>query len=216
WTIFAGLRFNFNDAVGIKGAFYHQKISGEEVRNDAAGVLGWRDYGYGPLNLRQYLANDTVDSANHWRAIIDVKQELLKFTSLWLEYGQYQEGFFVPQGMSTIFPTESVVLKPFVGGGSQVMTDLKYWRVVLGQEWNEQWATNLFYYGYKASDAVINNNLEYQDAKPYEFGVGVQYKLNDATTMGLNYAHVDSDLPKDAANENTKDNIIRFRTSISF
>ena len=219
WTVFAGLRFNFNENIAIKGAFYHQKINAEQVRIDTtANTIGWRDYGYGWTDN----SNSRVDSANHWRAIIDVKQEALKFTSLWLEYGQYKEGFWAPQGMSSIFFSESTVLNPFVGGGSQAMADINYWRVILGQEWNEKWATYLFYYGYKVSDAVAKYNantgafLGYEDSKPYELGVGIQYKLNDATTMGLNYVHVDSDLPAYTNEDDTKDDLVRFRTAVSF
>jgi len=213
WTIFAGLRFNVNENIAIKGMFYHQKINAEEVRTDITNnTIGWRDYGYGWRDN----GGGIVDSANHWRAIVDVKQEALKFTSLWLEYGQYKEGFWAPQGMSSIFFSESSVLEPFVGYGSQVMTDLNYWRVVLGQKWNEKWATHLFYYGFKASDVYVNDNGNWEDAKPYEFGVGIQYKLNDATTMGLNYVHVDSDLPTLDNEIETKDDIVRFRTAVSF
>ena len=213
WTIFAGLRFNFNENIAIKGSFYHQKINAEQVAIDTnSNTIGWRDYGYGWRDN----SNSIVDSANHWRAIIDVKQEALKFTSLWLEYGQYKEGFWAPQGMSSIFFSESTVLQPFVGYGSQAMADINYWRVALGQKWNDNWATYLFYYGYKVSDAYYNNGGGLEDAKPYEFGVGVQYKLNDATTMGLNYVHVDSDLPAWDNETETKDDIVRFRTAVSF
>ena len=55
-----------------------------------------------------------------------------------------------------------------------------------------------------------------ENSKPYEVGVGIQYKLNDATTMGLNYVHVDSDLPAANNEDETKDDIVRFRTSVNF
>ena len=215
WTVFAGLRFNFNDAIAIKGAFYHQQANAEHAVADATAAYGarWIDYGYGFANKG---VNGYADDANHWRAIIDVKQEALKFTSLWLEYGQYDKGFWTPQGMSTIFPTESTILKEFVRGDRQTAADIKYWRVVLGQQWNEKWATNLFYYGYKVEDYYRNAANNWESPSPAEFGLGVQYKLNDATTMGLNYTHVKSDLPTGVNRKEDKDNIVRFRTSISF
>ena len=182
--------------------------------------MGWRDYGY--LG-DDFVSDKILDSANHWRAIIDVKQEALKFTSLWLEYGQYQQGFWVPQGASTIFPSESsVLLDNFMLKGvdkkatAQAAFDINYWRVVLGQEWNEKWATHIFYYGYTVSDTHYNSNGGLEDSKPYELGVGVQYKLNDYTTMGLNYVHVDSDMPAADNETETKDDIVRFRTSVNF
>lgn len=211
WTIYGGLRFNFNENIAIKGMYYYQKMDAEYVDADANGNLGWYDFGYG--------VNDNtgkiVDNAKHWRAIIDVKQEALKFTSVWLEYGQYDAGFYAPEGMDALFPSESSVLKRYLVDGStpQMGSDMKYWRVVLGQQWNDKWATHLFYYGYKVEDAYLNSNNDYESAKPSEFGVGVQYKLNDYTTMGLNYMHVDSDGPD---TDEKKDNVIRFRTAVSF
>lgn len=197
WTIFAGLRFNFNDAIAVKGIFYHQQIDAEEVFNSADG-LAWRDRGY-------YGGGDgMIDDANHWAAIIDVKQEALKYTSVWLEYGQFDQGFYGSNEGSVIF------YGGLLGdeyGASQASVDTKYWRVGLGQDWNEKWSTYLFYYGYKRDVA------DGAGEKPSEYGVGVQYKLNDYTTMGLNYMHADNDKNGDDSRE---DNVVRFRTKVAF
>lgn len=212
WTIYAGLRFNFNENIALKGNYYYQKIKAEEVDYDNSHNYAWFDYGYGEWANYE-------DNAKHWRAIIDVKQEALKFTSLWLEYGQYDAGFWAPEGMDAFFPSESSVLNRFgkTGGRNQLHNDLKYWRVVLSQRWNEQFATHLFYYGYVVKDGNVTGLNTYEDAKPAEFGVGVQYKLNDYTTMGLNYIHVKNDLNDLTADgDETKDNVIRFRTAVSF
>ncbi|MBR2209396.1 MAG: S-layer homology domain-containing protein [Synergistaceae bacterium] len=178
WTVWAGLRFNFNDNIGFKGIFYHQKDE-----EDRATSTGWVDA--------------DIDDANHWALILDVKQEALKYTSLWLEYGQYDLGYTVRSDKSIFYSTSI--------SDTSAPADMKYWRIALGQEWNDKWATHLFYYGYKVE-------LAGGDWKPAEMGLGVQYKLNDYTTMGLNYVHV-----KDAnrANEDD-DDVIRFRTSIEF
>jgi hypothetical protein len=212
WTIYGGLRFNFNENIAIKAAYYYQKMDSEVVATDpSTGQLGWYEFGYGVNDN----TGEVVDNAKHWRAIIDVKQDALKFTSLWLEYGQYDAGFYAPQGMSTFFNSESSVLKRYLidGATPQMGSDLKYWRVILGQQWTDAFATHIFYNGYKVEDAYVNSNGDYESAKPSEYGVGVQYKLNDYTTMGLNYIHVDSDGSEE---EETKDNIIRFRTAVSF
>jgi hypothetical protein len=208
WTIYAGLRFNFNENIAFKAIYYYQKMNSEVVAYGADGNLHWYDYGYG-INAN---TNNVEDNAKHWSAMLDVKQDALKFTSVWLEYGQYDAGFYAPQGMSTFFNSESVVLQKFLvpyGTGfiPQLAWDMKYWRVILGQQWNDQWATHLFYNGYKLEGAGDS------EAKPKEYGVGVQYKLNDYTTMGLNYIHVDNDGPD---TETTEDNIVRFRTAVSF
>lgn len=210
WTIYGGLRFNFNENIAIKGTYFYQKIDSEAVMDDGTGQLAWYDFGYG-INEN---TNKRVDNAKHWSAMIDVKQDALKFTSIWLEYGQYDAGFYAPQGMSTFFPSESSTLKKFLIDGATPMlnTDMKYWRVYLGQQWNEKWATHLFYNGYKMEDVDDGKGGDYS-AKPSEYGVGVQYKLNDYTTMGLNYMHVDND---GIEGETKEDNVIRFRTAVSF
>ena len=198
WTIFAGLRFNLNENIAFKGIFYHQKIDSE--RYDAT-LSSWYDYGYGPDSAGEY-----PDDANHWAVIVDVKQEALKFTSIWLEYGQYDMGF-ITRNTSGIFYSD-------LNGRQQADTDIKYWRVGLGQQWTDKLATYLFYYGYTREDAVFNaSTLEYEDAKPYEYGIGIRYKLNDYTTMGLNYMHADRDIDDDLGKE---DNVVRFRTNIAF
>ncbi len=195
WTIFAGLRFNFNENIALKGIYYHQKVDTEWL--DTTAQSDWYEYGYGILDGNEY-----KDNANHWAVMVDVKQEALKFTSLWLEYGQYDQGFTV-RNTTGIFYSD-------LNGRQMANTDIKYWRVGLGQQWTEKFGTYLFYYGYTRSDASINSNGEYEDLKPYEYGLGLRYKLNDYTTMGLNYMHADKDDGED------EDNIVRFRTSIAF
>ena len=196
WTVFAGLRFSFNDNIAVKGVFYHQAIDAEGVTTSGARSV-WSDVGYG---IRD------IDDANHWAAIIDVKQEALKYTSVWLEYGQYDAGFWAPQGWSAIFPSESKVLGADEGA-AQLGRDLKYWRVALGQEWNDKWATHIFYYGYN-----MDRGAGVDEWKPAEYGLGIQYTMNDYTTLGLNYIHVDGD----GNGNNDEDNVIRFRTKVTF
>jgi len=181
WEIYAGLRFNFNENIAFKGVFYHQKWEGEMVSNGT-----WTRY-----------RNRTKDDPNHWALIFDVKQEALKYTSLWLEYGQYDKDF-ANRGDKGIFTSGAEGLTTNIA-----YEKIKYWRIAAGQEWNDKWSTHLFYYGYK---------VDTDNWKPAEMGLGVQYKLNDYTTMGLNYVHV-----KDATGpDGEKDDLIRFRTSISF
>ena len=199
WTIYAGLRFNFTDNIALKGTFYHQKWNVEQVYLDTT-------------NNQAYWGNMyDKDDANHWSVILDVKQEALKFTSLWLEYGQYDRGFTGLNGGMLFYG--GLLQEDYGGrlnnekgqGDGFAWADTKYWRVGAGQQWNDQWATYLFYYGY---DVDV-----YGGRKPYEFGAGIQYKFNDSTTMGLNYMHAKNDLDGDDSRE---DNVVRFRTAVSF
>lgn len=181
WTVFAGLRFNFNEHIALKGIYYHQKWKGDN----------WEDRGFG---YRWY--DRDQDAANHWRVIIDVDQELLKFTSLWLEYGQMGQDFVSPAGLrgqGSMFAASEGLPK------YKMPDDLKYWRVALGQTWNEKWATHLFYSGYNFDDI--------QDLA--EWGLGVQYTLNPNVKFGLNYVHVDW-------KDSDDDHILRLRTQVTF
>jgi len=191
WTFYAGLRFNLNDNIALRGIFYGQKFDTDYLNGTT-----WESRGYG---IRK--GNDWVDDAKHWAVMADIKQEALKFTSLWLEYGQYDEGFFARSSKSIDYSGTLF--------GNAADADTKYWRVALGQEWNEKWATHIFYYGYN----VENARRDGRDWKPAEMGLGVQYKLNDSTTMGLNYMRV-----KDRTNavDADDDDIIRFRTLVTF
>jgi hypothetical protein len=180
WTVWAGLRFDFNENIAFRGIYYHQKWNGD-VWVNRGGRYGWYDR--------------DQDAANHFRVLVDVKQELLKFTSLWLEYGQVDGGFHVPTGLTA----GAFFGGADVGDGQNMPDDLKYWRVALGQEWNEKWATHLFYFGYDFD--------RMQDLA--EWGLGVRYTYNPNVKFGLNYVHVnwkDSD----------DDHVVRLRTEITF
>ena len=184
WTVWAGLRFNFTDAIALKGIFYHQKWDVERagtINKDGVntGIPGWYDYG---------------DDANHWAVMFDIAQDALKFTSVWVEYGRYDAGFRTRGGTTIDYGGDL-----FGNGG--LPWDIKYWRVGLGQEWNEKFATHLFYYSY---------DVDGRNWKPKEFGGGIRYKLNDSTTMGLNYMRVNMD------DMFKNDDIVRFRTLITF
>ncbi|MBR0094679.1 MAG: S-layer homology domain-containing protein [Synergistaceae bacterium] len=203
WTVWAGLNFNFNENIGLKGIFYHQDFEtkmADTVNNR------WNSVGYNRASAN----GGVVDDANHWALMVDVKQEALKYTSLWLEYGQYDQDY-ITRSDASIFFSPSIGYRYAPG-------DTKYWRVGLGQEWNDKWATHLFYYGYKVEDfdRLAGNVAAGREWKPSEFGLGVQYHLNDYTNIGLNYVHVKDAMPNQAGNGYDDDDVIRMRTTVSF
>jgi len=197
WTIFAGLRFNFNENVAFKGIFYHQKRSIDfwlGTQSNPANTA-WREWDEALTGVK------LEDTSNHWRLIVDVKQEALKFTSLWLEYGQYGEGYISPAGINgagSVFVTKHLP--------NSILADMKYWRVGLGQTWSDKWATHLFYYGYKWDEDIAG-----RDDKMSEWGLGVQYTFNPNVKFGLNFVQADNGV--DGAD---KDNVVRFRTQVTF
>ena len=179
WTVFAGLRFNFNDNIALKGIFYYQDANADEWNGTA------------------WVERDD-DSVNAWKVVVDVKQEALKFTSLWLEYGQMDAGFVTPLAMGD---GGSLFVAPQYADNRIMWDDLKFWRVAANQVWTDKWATHLFYYNYDFDMDATEDHKEY--------GLGVQYTYNPNVKFGLNYVKVDFDNRDD-------DDVIRFRTQVTF
>jgi hypothetical protein len=172
WTIWAGLRFDFNENIGFNGIFYSQQKNG-----DVWDGIDWVDADY--------------DSAKLWKVAVAVKQDALKFTSLWLEYGQADAGFMMTDHFLTTGEG--------VADLSVVPSDLKFWKIGLGQEWNEKWATRLFYSGYSF-------DVDYLKA---EWGLGIQYTMNSNVKFDLAYTQAKYDVGDDERS-------IRLRTQVTF
>ena len=205
WTVYGGLRFDWNENISLRGAFYHQDNDYEMTERAEGNVYKW-------VNARE-----GHDDPNHWRVILAIAQPALTFSSVWLEYGQYDEGFsamrysgnggFLFGGPDNRGAAGGYGILP---GFTTTPTDIKYWRVLLAQQWNETWGTHIFYYGYTFDNYKGDN----EDAKMSEIGLGVRYRLNPSTVMGLNYEHIDNDDYLD--NGNDKDNVLKFRTEVYF
>ena len=192
WTIFAGLRFNFNNNIGLKGMYYYQDKSAQ-YRDAVTGH--WYDV-------------DT-DNASAWRAVLDVKQDLLKFTSLWLEYDKLENGFIMPTGVGALFhdtdfggDTASKVL------GYRVNRDISIWRVAAQQNWNDKWSTFLLYAHYNIDDVTVRGG----DANINQWGIGVAYQYNPNIGFGLSYNRFTFDDEFDLQDSG----LLRFRTQVTF
>lgn len=197
YTIFAGLRFNFNDSIAFKGMYYYQD-AGAEIYSPTTN--SWYDY--------------VDDSTSAFRAIIDVKQDLLQFTSLWLEYDHLEEGFVMPTGVSALFSNTDLggkVVKKLTKAGFQdnmLTSDVNIWRIAAGQQWNDKWSTNLQFANY----SVDEMNAWGDDADFQQWGVGVNYQYNPNVIFGLHY----SKLTFDDEFELDDIDLIRFRTTVTF
>ncbi|MDR1730986.1 MAG: S-layer homology domain-containing protein [Synergistaceae bacterium] len=191
WTVFAGLRFNFNNNIELKGLFYYQ---------DADVSVAGRDV--------------DIDSASAFRAIIDVKQSLLKFTSLWLEYDYLEENFVIPNGGALVLGgTEPNAFDhgesgiPGSGTPSVMWDDLSIWRIGAKQVWNDKFTTLLY---------VSNYSFDETDASAMHYAIGLIYKYNPNVQFGLVYSAFDSDDELKNTSFFKDPSVIRFRTFISF
>jgi opacity protein-like surface antigen len=189
WTLFAGVRFDFNEAVGLKGIYYYQDAS---VKENTSG--GWQDV--------------DLDNSSAWKVIVDVKQDLLKFTSLWLEYGQVDGDFYLPTGNTALTLDNWDVPG---GGDGFAAFKTKTWRVGATQQWTDKWSTWLYVANHTFEEAGDNT-----DAQLLQWGLGVEYQYTENVAFALSYIHLDWDEDAESLGDYADDHRIQFRTAVVF
>jgi hypothetical protein len=196
-----GLYFGYNitPSVAFKGLYYYQSLGDwEEIM-----MLG-------------------EDNASAWKVAIDVDQDALKFTSLWLEYAQIDNafvssrfsgdsGFFYGPGNNPYTFNGASLLNNQPVGGTETT---KVYGFRANQRWNDKWRTFLGYYTADFDTAGLDD--------PKEWTVGFGYQLNPAVEFELAYDNIDygdnnfgDDLYGNPV-RNGDDHQIRFRTFVSF
>ena len=189
YGVYAG--YKFTPAVELKGIYY------------------WQDLGEAVQTYTGALAGVTEDSPKAWKAILDIKQDLLKFTSLWVEYSQQDNTFL---GLTNRYS---------IGGGAcdyvgrnMNWTDpfgtSKWWFVKAEQKWNDKWSSFVRF-------ANVDYDTNFLDDAT-EWGLGIGYQYTPAIYFELAYDQVDH------GNEDLigfggavgKDHVVRFRTNVSF
>jgi opacity protein-like surface antigen len=192
WTVFGGLRFNFNPNIAVKGIFYYQDKD-TDLRVSGGPWTG--------LDL---------DSANAWKAIVDVKQDLLKFTSLWLEYDYVDADFYLTYNNTALTLVDTEAWNTVNGASAFAGFDTNIWRVGGLQQWNDKWSTWLY-----AAGHTLENGAGTRDAKMAQWGLGVEYLHNENVTFALGYINVDWNNDAEAAGY-SDDHVIQFRTAVTF
>jgi hypothetical protein len=178
YTAYAG--FNFNENVALKGQYY------------------WQDLGAN-------LARGFDDSPKAWKAILDVKQDALKFTSLWIEYSEQDNNFW-----GALNNRYAIGGSAFDFVGANLINDngtSKFLFVNAGQKWNDKWSSFLRYANFKSDTAGVD------DAD--EWGLGIGYQYSPAIYFELAYDQVDHGTGI-LNNINGKESVVRFRTNVSF
>lgn len=178
YGIYAGFAFNPN--VELKGIYYFQNIG-----ND--------------------LANGFDDSPKAWKAVLDVKQDLLKFTSLWLQYEQVDNSFYGLNQQNNMDWGQAISVTD-----NRPMNDnsTKVWMVGAEQKWNDKWTTFLKYAQADYDTAGLD------DAKNWT--VGVTYQYTPAVAFQLVYDNIDFGDNNPVGFTSGDDHLIKFRTSVSF
>ena len=166
YGIYAG--YSFTPSIQLKGAYYFQDIDDNFVSERYGAIAG------------------KEDSPTSWKAILDIKQDLLKFTALWIEYAQQDNKMYN---------------NPFDNGTAEI------WNIIANQQWNDQWST---YVRYWRAD-WDNQNVDDTE----NWTVGVRYQYTPAIQFKLEYDTVDYGTNGDGLYSGD-DNIIRFRTTVTF
>jgi len=143
--------------------------------------------------------NDWLD-ADAYRVYLSVDQEALGFTSLWLEYANYEEGFYLNNNPYAW--TYSDPVSTFVYDISPVVpVETTVYNVLAKQKWNDQWGT----YARWLKMEFDGVSQEYT-----EWTVAVDYWYTPNVVFELLYDKYDAD------NLVADDDMIWFRTTVFF
>ena len=147
------------------------------------------------------------DSPDAYRIILDIKQSVLKFTSLWVEYTEYGEGFLADTA-SHYFDTRYSSVSDYYAAGSDgvLTTDHTELYISAAQQWTPKLKTFLAYQ-YIEADEVSDGD---DDSSIYTIAVGYQY----SPALYFELAYQDHDGKPGATDY--EDKMFRFRTLFNF
>ena len=178
--------FSFTPNIALKGIYYMQDLGADYVAF------------YGATN----------DSPKAWKAILDVKQDALKFTSLWIEYSNQDNMFF-----GAINDRYAIGGSNYDSVGANLVKDngtSKFLFAKAAQKWNDKWSSFLRYAKLDADSVGVDDATEW--------GLGIGYQYSPAIYFELAYDQVDHGNGNTAAADpiNGKESVVRFRTNVSF
>jgi len=192
-TYWVDFGITFNPGFQFKGAYYMQDHDGP------SGVANFDD------------------SPSAYKAIIDVSQDTLKFTSLWIEYAKFDPNFHTALSPWDAFGAELTPNLTMPAVSNVWETEVLF--VMLQQKWNDKWVTYERYgnfsndiQGYAAGKYGPDNSYDIEN-----FTIGVQYWYTPTVMFELAYDDVDYDDGWQQVDRDLKDDsLIRFRTHIFF
>ncbi len=172
----AYLSYSFTPAIALRGYYY------------------WQDLGDNPV---------ADDSPSAWSAMLDVKQDLLKFTSLWVQYIEQDNSFIGPRAANQ-YPA---IFTPGLNGPVGADGTNKTWLVTAEQQWNDKWSSFLQYL------TTDWDHAAWDDTDQYTIGIGYQYTPQIKFWLAYNYIdYGDGNAEGYAGNES----VVLFRTAIDF
>jgi len=178
YGVYAG--FDFTPSVTLQGIYYWQNID-VDIDND---------------------------NPKSWKAQLLVKQDLLKFTSLWIEYAQEDNMFIGNNLLGYTYnwiganPTTEGKIAGMMANPSGTT---KIFFVRADQKWNDKWSTFLRYANFDFDVPT------YDDTQ--NWSVGASYQYTPAINFRLAYDYVDYG---DNSFFGGDDHVVSFRTTVNF
>nr|WP_239391319.1 S-layer homology domain-containing protein [Cloacibacillus sp. An23] len=177
----AYLSYSFTPSIALRGYYYWQDLGD----NAAAGE---------------------EDSPMAWSAMLDVKQDLLKFTSLWVQYVEQDNAFVGPRAAGqypALFASDQA-------GAMGTDGTNKTWLVTAEQQWGEsKWSSFLQYVTTDWDQSGVD------DTDQYTIGIGYQYTPQIKFWLAYNY--IDYGDGNGSENGYTgNESVVLFRTAIDF
>jgi hypothetical protein len=158
------------------------------------------------------------DSPNAYKAIIDVSQDTLKFTSLWIEYAKFDPHFHTALSPWDAFGAELTPNLTMPAVSNVWETEALFVR--LEQKWSDKWATFQRYGQFDNSLEGYAKTGRLANAGSFDitnWSIGVQYWYTPTVLFELAYDDVDYDKGWQEVDEDLKDDsLVRFRTWIFF
>ena len=181
-TLWGDLIVKFTPGIALKGQYFMQ---------DLDPAWAWLDGDYPDYG-------EYDDSPNAWKVVLQVSQDVLKFTDLWIEYAQLDKGFVMqndPYGWA------SGSGAGYLDGFNRVIADTTVMNLVARQKWNDQWYTYARYADFDVDAA---------NADFYNWTVSVLYHYTPNIFFELGYDKLGGD------GAPSGDNMIWFRTAVFF
>ena len=128
-----------------------------------------------------------------------MKQDALKFTDLWIEYAQIDQGFYFANADPYGWAIESI-FSYYLGW---TIYDSKVLNIVAKQKWNDQWWTYVRY---------INVDVDEEGYSYSGYTASVRYNYTPNLWFELGYDKFDPDWE----GSDYADSMVWFRTTVNF
>lgn len=196
------VKFNFNENFWMSGNYIkrdYEVSEDESVWWAAMGVHFNPEWAFKGAYYKEDLGNVTgEDKPGAWQAILDVDQEALGFTSVWIEYMDFDENF--KAWTDGPWDDYGTVTGKALGNYDNVLF------VRLNQKWNDKWSTFQRY----LSGSARGTGVLVDDTTNWTFGV--KYYYTPALSFELAYDKIENSMTVNGLD----DNVVRLRTRVTF